>query len=290
MAIKKFKPTTAATRYKSVMDFSVLDGGDKTKKKKGSKPRKALVKPVNYKAGRNNKGRISVRRKGGRHKRKYRQIDFKRNKVGIPGVVAGIEYDPNRTCNIALIKYADGEYRYILAPDALKMEMTVITGESAPIKVGNTLPLKNIPPGTSVHNIEMQPGRGGQIARAAGGFAVVAAKDGQYVSLKLPSGEIRKIHRECQATIGTLGNKDLSLISLGKAGRSRWMGRRPKVRGVVMNPVDHPHGGGEGKTSGGRHPVSPWGQPTKGYKTRKRHKTSNKFIVQRRVNRRIGRG
>ncbi len=279
MAIKKFKPTTAATRYKSVLDFSVLSGNEAPK---------SLLAPLNYKAGRNNKGRISVRRKGGRNKRKYRIIDFKRNKLGVPAVVASIDYDPNRTANIALLKYADGEYRYILAPDGLEVGQPILTGPEAPIKPGNALPLRLIPPGTSVHNIEMQPGRGGQMARSAGGFATVAAKDGKHVSLKLPSGEIRKVHHECLATIGVVGNKDLSLISLGKAGRSRWMGRRPKVRGVVMNPVDHPHGGGEGKTSGGRHPVSPTGQPTKGYKTRKKHKPSNKFIVQRRINKRIG--
>ena len=280
MALKKFKPTTAATRYKSVLDFSELS-------KEG--PRKSLTSKTRYKAGRNDSGRISVRRKGGRHKRRYRVIDFKRYKPGVPGTVASIEYDPNRTANIALIKYADGDYRYILAPDGLKKGAAIMAGPEAPIQPGNNLPLKNIPVGTNVHNIEMQPGRGGQIARAAGGFATIAGKDAATVTLKMPSGEIRRLNANCTATIGVIGNKDRTLLSLGKAGRSRWLGRRPKVRGVVMNPVDHPHGGGEGKTSGGRHPVSPWGQPTKGYKTRKKRKRSDRMIVQRRINKRIGR-
>ena len=279
MAVKKYKPSTPSTRYKSVLDFSIISS---------DKPHRSLIGPSNYKAGRNNKGRISVRRKGGRHKRKYRIIDFKRDKIGIPGIVTSIQYDPNRTANIALIKYRDGEYRYILAPEGLEIDQVILSGPDAPVRMGNALPLRIIPPGTSVHNIEMQPGRGGQIVRTAGGFASVAARDRKYVSLKLPSGEIRKIFHECMATIGVIGNKDLNLISLGKAGRNRWMGKRPSVRGVVMNPVDHPHGGGEGKSSGGRHPVSPWGIPTKGYKTRKKHNPSDKFIVQRRKNRRIG--
>lgn len=278
MAVKKHKPTTPTSRFKSVLDFSGLSK---------ERPHKPLVKTLNYKAGRNNDGRISVRRKGGRNKRLYRMIDFKRDKIGIKGEVVSLQYDPNRTANIALIKYRDGEYRYILAPEGLVSGMEIMAGPESPIKTGNSLTLRNIPPGTNVHNIEMQPGRGGQLARSAGGFATVAGHDDRYTVLKLPSGEIRKVFGECRATIGIIGNKDVSLLSLGKAGRSRWLGRRPKVRGVVMNPVDHPHGGGEGKTSGGRHPVTPWGKPTKGYKTRKRHKTSDKFIVQRKVNKRI---
>ena len=280
MAIKKFKPVTKTLRYKSVLDFSNLSKAE---------PKKSLLATMSYTAGRNGDGRISVRRKGGRHKRKYRIIDFKRNKHGIEGIVSAIEYDPNRTTNIALIKYPDGEYRYILSPEGLEPGSTVVAGPGSPVRVGNAMPLKEIPPGTNIHNIEMQAGRGGQIARSAGGFASVAGKDGVYTILKLPSGELRKIHEKCYASIGIMGNADHNLVSIGKAGRSRWMGKRPKVRGVVMNPVDHPHGGGEGKTSGGRHPVTPWGQPTRGYKTRKKHKASNRFIVQRRVNKRISR-
>ena len=280
MAVKKFRPVNASTRYKSVLDFSVLTDNE---------PHKALLDYVHYRAGRADSGRISVRRKGGRHKRKYRIIDFKRNKHGVPGVVESIQYDPNRTVNIALVKYEDGEYRYILAPDSIEKGQQILAGPGSPVRVGNSLPLGEIPPGTDVHNVEIHFGKGGKIARSAGGFATVAAKDGEHVLLKLPSGELRKVIQNCSATIGILGNKDHSLVSIGKAGRSRWLGKRPKVRGVVMNPIDHPHGGGEGKTSGGRHPVSPWGQPTKGYKTRKKHKTSDKFIVQRRVNKRLSR-
>lgn len=280
MPIKRFKPTTAATRYKSVLVFEGLS-------KEG--PRKALLDSVNYSAGRNNAGRISVRRKGGRNKRKYRVIDFKRNKLDVPGTVVGIEYDPNRTANIALVKYADGEYRYILCPDALKTGDQVISADKADIRAGNSLPLRTIPAGTQVHNVELQPGRGGQMVRSAGSFASIAGRDGSYILIKLPSGELRKVHENCRATVGVLGNRDHSLVSIGKAGRKRWMGVRPHVRGVVMNPVDHPHGGGEGKTSGGRHPVSPWGQPTKGYKTRKKNHRTDRFIVQRRINKRIGR-
>ncbi len=281
MPIKKHRPVNASTRFKSVLDFNVLTD------EKG--PFKPLTDYVHYRAGRSGGGQIAVRRKGGRHKRRYRIIDFKRGKHGIEGKVAGIQYDPNRTANIALIKYVDGEYRYILAPEGLEKDQVVMAGPGSTVKVGNSLQLKDIPPGTSVHNVEMQPGRGGQMARTAGGFASVAAKDGDYVTLKLPSGELRKVLQNCYATIGIVGNKDHSLVSIGKAGRNRWLGHRPKVRGVVMNPVDHPHGGGEGKTSGGRHPVSPWGQPTRGYKTRKKHKPSDRFIVQRRVNKRLSR-
>ena len=278
MAIRKYKPRTQATRFKSVLDYRDIDKVE---------PFKPLLEMMNYKAGRNNAGRISVRRKGGRHKRQYRIVDFKRNKVGIIGTVSTIEYDPNRSANIALIKYTDGEYRYILSPDGLAKNAEIQSGPGSFVRVGNALPLREIPAGTNIHNIELQPGRGGQMARTAGAFATVAAKDGGYVLLKLPSGEIRKVMDSCMATIGVVGNKDWSLISIGKAGRNVWRGRRPKVRGVVMNPVDHPHGGGEGKTSGGRHPVTPWGKPTKGYKTRKKNKPSNRFITQRRLNKRI---
>ncbi|MCB1315939.1 MAG: 50S ribosomal protein L2 [Leptospiraceae bacterium] len=280
MAIKKFKPTTSSIRTKTVLDFSKLDK---------QAPRRELVESLNYTAGRNSAGRITIWHRGGRHKRKYRVIDFKRNKAGIPGSVVSLEYDPNRSSNIALIKYADGEYRYILAPDGLEKGQEIISGPKAPIKPGNALPLENIPTGTIIHNIEMQIGRGAQMARAAGAFATIAGQDGAYVIIRMPSGEMRKIHKACYATVGQVGNREHNLISVGKAGRSRWKGRRPHNRGVVMNPVDHPHGGGEGKTSGGRHPVTPWGKPTKGYKTRKKRKASDRLIVQRRVNKRIKR-
>lgn len=278
MPVRKLKPYTSTTRYQSRMINSDLDKVE---------PRKSLLDTLNYKAGRNSSGRISVRRKGGRHKRKYRIIDFKRDKRDIPAVVDSIQYDPNRTANIALLKYADGEYRYIIAPDSLKKGDAVIAGEKAPIRTGNALPLRQIPPGTTVHNVEMSPGKGAQICRSAGAAAVIAGSDGNYILLKLPSGELRKIFKECYATVGEVGAKDHILVSIGKAGRSRWKGIRPHVRGVVMNPVDHPHGGGEGKTSGGRHPCTPWGKPTKGYKTRKKKNPTSKFIVQRRVNKRI---
>ena len=279
MALKKFRPYTNSIRYKTVLDFSGLDD---------TPPPKRLLESLNYKAGRNSKGRVTTRFRGGRHKRKYRIIDFKRDKRGVPGVVEALHYDPNRTANIALIKYQDGDWRYILAPEGLEKGQTVIAALDAPIKPGNCLPLHRIPPGTVVHNVEMQPGRGGQMARSAGSQVTVAGQDGDYMILKPPSGETRKIHKECMATIGKVGNSERSLLSIGKAGRSRWLGRRPHVRGVVMNPVDHPHGGGEGKTSGGRHPVSPWGQPTKGYKTRKKNKPSDRFIVERRAKKRRG--
>jgi len=272
MGIRKLKPTTQSTRFYSVLDFQEITA---------SEPRKSLVSSTNYKAGRGHGGKIAVRRKGGRNKRKYRIIDFKRNKFGIPGKVKSLEYDPNRSAFLALISYADGEYRYILAPQGLKVGDKVESGPNAEIRVGNTLPLDKIPAGTNVHNIELQIGRGAQIARTAGSFAVISAKDGDYVSLKLPSSEIRKVRKECLATVGELSNKDHNLVIIGKAGRNRWLGHRPKVRGVVMNPVDHPLGGGEGRTSGGRHPVTPWGKPTKGFKTRKT-KPSDKFIIQRR--------
>lgn len=233
-------------------------------------------------AGRGQKGQISVRRRGGGHKRLYRFIDFLRNKHGIPGKVAAIEYDPNRSANIALINYADGEKRYIIAPEGLKVGASVVSGADAAPTLGNALPLGKVPLGTMVHNIELTLGRGGQMARSAGARATVAAKDGDYVTLKLPSGEMRMVFHACYATIGTVGNLDHMNVALGKAGRARWMGRRPAVRGIAMNPIDHPHGGGEGKTAEGRHPVSPTGVPTRGFKTRHKRKTSSRFIVKRR--------
>jgi large subunit ribosomal protein L2 len=273
MGIKNFKPVTSTLRYKSVLTFDDITT---------EKPYKPLSSGKKQYAGRGYKGQISVRRRGGGHKRRYRIIDFKRNKYGIEGKVTTIEYDPNRSANIALITYRDGEKRYIIAPDALKVGDIIESGENAEIKVGNSLPLKKIPPGTSIHNIELTRGKGGQLGRSAGSGAQITAKEGNYCLVKLPSGEIRRIHRDCYATIGEVGNKDYSNISLGKAGRNRWRNKRPKVRGVAMNPVDHPLGGGEGKSSGGRHPVSPTGMPTKGYKTRKKNKYSNKMIIKRR--------
>jgi large subunit ribosomal protein L2 len=243
-------------------------------------PERSLLGTRTRSGGRSNTGRITTRHIGGGHKRRYRMIDFKRNKQDVPARVATIEYDPNRTARIALLVYADGEKRYILAPDGLEVGRTVLSGKNADILVGNTLPLKGIPLGTEVHNIEMKPGKGGQIARAAGTFAQLVAKDTEYAQLRMPSGEVRKILLECSATIGKVGNLQHENVNLGKAGRRIWLGVRPTVRGVVMNPVDHPHGGGEGKTSGGRHPVTPWGQPTRGYKTRSNKRTT-KFIVKR---------
>lgn len=247
-----------------------------------NKPYKPLLRPIKKSGGRNNKGRISVRRRGGGHKRMYRIIDFKRDKRGVPAAVSTIEYDPNRSARIALLTYADGEKRYMLAPVGLKVGMKVQSGPDAEVAVGNMLPLAKIPPGTIVHNVEMVPGRGGQIARSAGTGVQVVGKEGKYAQLKMPSGEVRMVRLECSATVGQVGNVEHGGISLGKAGRSRWLGRRPKVRGVVMNPVDHPHGGGEGKSSGGRHPVTPWGVPTKGHKTRDKKKRSNKYIMKKR--------
>jgi large subunit ribosomal protein L2 len=273
MAIKTYKPITPGLRFKTTLVNDQLT--DKA-------PEKALTKGSSFKAGRDSNGRISVRRKGGRNKRKYREIDFLRNKTGIPAVVKAIEYDPNRSANIALLYYADGEKRYIIAPRGLSVGMTVENGSNVEPRVGNCLPLQNIPVGTVIHNIELQLGKGGQLARAAGASATLAAMDGDYVTVRLPSGEMRMVFKKCRATVGIVGNEDHMNVTLGKAGRSRWLGRRPKVRGVVMNPVDHPHGGGEGRTSGGRHPVSPWGTPTKGYKTRKKRKSSGKFIVKKR--------
>ena len=271
MGIKTYKPITAGMRQWTSLDFSELS--------KGVKPEKSLTVGHTDKSGRS-RGRISVRHKGGGHKRRYRIIDFKRDKIGIPGKVASIEYDPNRSANIALINYKDGEKRYILAPKGLKVNARIISGPDAPIETGNALPLENIPLGFDVHNVELTLGKGGQIVRSAGSGAVVAAKEGDYVTIKLPSGEMRMVFRKCYATIGKVGNEDHMNVVIGKAGRSRWMGIKPTVRGVAMNPVDHPHGGGEGKAKG-KHPVSPWGQPTKGYKTRKKHKPSSRFIVSR---------
>lgn len=273
MPIKTYKPHTPGLRTKTTMDFSHL-----TKKE----PEKKLLKSNASSGGRNSKGRISVRRRGGGHKRQYRIIDFKRNKYNIPAKVIALEYDPNRSADIALLQYADGEKRYILAPHGLKTGAEVISGEDVAIRVGNSLPLSKIPSGTVVHNIEMKPGKGGQMARGAGAAAQIMAKEGKYVTLKLPSGEMRIVLDRCYATVGEMGNKEHINISLGKAGRKRWMGQRPKVRGVAMNPIDHPMGGGEGRSSGGGHPTTPWGKPTKGYKTRKKNKGSDKFIVTRR--------
>ena len=273
MPIKQYKPTTPAQRFKTTSTFAEI-----TK----TKPEKSLVTPLKKTGGRNNNGRITSRRRGGGHKRKYRIIDFRRDKTGIPAKVASIEYDPNRSARIALLFYADGEKRYILYPVGMKVGDSVMSGPDAPLKSGNSLPLADIPTGTMVHNVEMTSGKGGQAVRSAGTSAQVMAKEGGYVTLKMPSGEIRMVRKECVATIGQVGNRDHELIVIGKAGRNRWLGKRPKVRGVVMNPVDHPMGGGEGKSSGGRHPVSPWGKPSKGGKTR-RKKLSDKLIIKRRT-------
>jgi large subunit ribosomal protein L2 len=244
------------------------------------KPEKSLTSGRKERAGRDSNGRISVRHKGGGHKRRYRTIDFKRDKIGIPGKVATIEYDPNRSANIALVVYADGDKRYIIAPKGLVSGARILSGPGAPIEPGNALPLENIPLGFTVHNIELTLGRGGQMVRSAGSGALIAAKEGDYVTVKLPSGEMRMVFKKCYATIGTVGNEDHMNTHLGKAGRKRWLGVRPTVRGMAMNPVDHPHGGGEGKNKG-IHPVTPWGQPTKGFKTRNKHKPSSRFIVSR---------
>ncbi len=246
-----------------------------------SRPEKSLLTPKKRKNGRNNLGRITTRHLGGGHKKRYRIVDFKRDKFGVPAKVKTVEYDPNRTARICLIVHADGEKRYIIAPDGIKVGDIVISGENVDIKVGNALPLKNIPLGTLIHNIELKPLKGGQLIRSAGGSATLMAKEGAFTHIKLRSGEVRLIHQECYATIGQVGNSDHSLIKIGKAGRSRHMGIRPTVRGVAMNPVDHPHGGGEGKTAGGRHPVTPWGKPTKGGRTRK-NKRTDRYIVTRR--------
>lgn len=271
MAIKKYKPTTNGRRNMTSSDFAEITT---------NKPEKSLLLPTKRKAGRNNQGKITVRHHGGGHKKQYRVIDFKRVKDGIPGRVATIEYDPNRSANIALINYADGEKRYILAPKGLEVGTTIYSGPEADIKVGNALPLANIPMGTTIHNIEMKPGKGGQLVRSAGTSAQVLGREGKYVIVRLQSGEVRLILATCRATIGQVGNQEHELINIGKAGRSRWLGKRPTVRGSVMNPNDHPHGGGEGRTPIGRKsPMTPWGKPTLGYKTRSKKNKSSKFII-----------
>ena len=272
MAIKTYRPITPTLRFKSSQVNDDLTT---------NRPHKPLTKPKKRTGGRRNSGDLTIWHRGGGHKRKIRVIDFKRDKTGIPATVATIEYDPNRSARIALLSYADGEKRYILQPVGLQVGAKIVSGPDADILVGNALPLRNIPAGTIVHNIELKPGKGAQMARSAGAQAQLVAKEGDYALLKLPSGETRKVLVDCMATVGQVGNTDHENVSLGKAGRTRWLGKRPHNRGVTMNPVDHPHGGGEGKTSGGRNPVTPWGQPTRGYKTRN-NKRTDKFIVNRR--------
>lgn len=274
MGVKQFRPTSPGSRFKTSATFDELS--------QGNKPLKSLTEGKKRIGGRNNKGQTTIWFRGGGHKRRYRKIDFRRHdKVGIPAKVASVEYDPNRTARIALLNYADGEKRYILWPDGLQVGATVEAGPSAEINAGNALPLRSIPLGTIIHNIELKIGKGGQMVRSAGASAQLMAKDGEYAQVKLPSGEVRKVHLECYATVGQMGNSDRGVLSLGKAGRNRWLGRRPHNRGVVMNPVDHPMGGGEGRSSGGRHPCTPWGVPTKGYKTRNNKRTDS-MIVRRR--------
>lgn len=273
MPIRSFKPTSPGRRQMTVLTFEEITR---------TEPERSLLAPLNKKSGRNSEGRLTIRHQGGGHKQRYRIIDFKRNKDGIPARVASIEYDPNRSANIALLHYADGFKAYIIAPNGLKVGQEIVNGDGADIIIGNTLKLKNIPVGTHVHNIEMKPGKGGQLVRSAGGAAQLMAKEGKYATLRLPSGEMRMILMECRATIGQVGNLDHENVSIGKAGRSRWLGKRPTVRGAVMNPVDHPHGGGEGRNPIGRNPVTPWGKPALGAKTRKKKNQSNKFIVKRR--------
>jgi len=273
MAVKKLKPVTPGTRFASKSSFDEI-----TK----SVPEKSLTSALRKSGGRNNLGRLTARHIGGGHKRRYRIIDFKRDKHGVPAKVYSIEYDPNRTSRIALLHYSDGEKRYILAPDGLKVGDKVSSGSGSEISIGNSLPLREMPLGSFVHNVELKPGKGGQIGRSAGSAIQLLAKEGNYAQLKMPSGEVRMIRLDCMATYGSVGNAEHENIDLGKAGRSRWLGKRPHVRGVAMNPVDHPMGGGEGKTSGGGHPVSPWGQKAKGLKTRKHKKESNKLIIKRR--------
>ena len=272
MPIRKYNPTSPGLRGKTSLTFDEITV---------SEPYRPLTENLHRSGGRNNQGELTIWWRGGGHKRLYRIIDFKRDKKDIPGKIETVEYDPNRSARIALVTYADGEKRYILHPNGMKVGDTVLAGDNVDILPGNCLPLKNIPLGTTIHNVELRPGKGGQIARSAGSWVQLVAREGEYASVKMPSGEIRKINVECIATIGQVGNIDHENVAYGKAGRSRWLGKRPHVRGVAMNPVDHPLGGGEGKTSGGRHPVTPWGQPTKGYKTRRR-KTTDRFIVQRR--------
>ncbi|HUY15328.1 MAG TPA: 50S ribosomal protein L2 [Terriglobia bacterium] len=272
MGIKTYRPYTETRRFQTGLTFDEITT---------SEPHRPLLEPKQRISGRNNQGRLTIWRRGGGHKRQYRIIDFKREKFGIAARVATIEYDPNRSAFISLLHYVDGEKRYILYPNGLKVGDKVISGPEADIITGNALPLKHIPIGTMVHNIELRQGKGGQMVRSAGGAAQLLSKEGEYAQVRLPSGEVRKVHIDCMATVGQLGNLDHENITVGKAGRTRWLGRRPTVRGVAKNPVDHPHGGGEGKTSGGRHPVTPWGKPTRGYKTRN-NKVTDRFIVKRR--------
>ncbi|HHV34216.1 MAG TPA: 50S ribosomal protein L2 [Syntrophomonadaceae bacterium] len=274
MGNKKYKPITPGRRFMNLTTNKELSD---------VKPQKSLLKPAHKKAGRDNSGRISVRHRGGGAKRSYRMIDFKRDKDGVPARVASLEYDPNRSANIALLCYADGEKRYILAPLGLKVGDSVISGKGADIKPGNALSLRNIPVGTMLHNIEMSPGGGAKLARSAGASVQMMAREGDYATLRMPSGEMRMIHADCKATVGQVGNVEHENIHYGKAGKRRLLGQRPSVRGVVMNPVDHPHGGGEGKSTAGRHPVTPWGKPALGARTRKKKKASNQFIVKRRT-------
>lgn len=272
MGIRKYNPTSPGRRQMTSSTFEEI-----TK----SKPERSLLAPIKRSGGRNNSGRITKRHTGGGHKRQYRLIDFRRDKHEVPAKVAAIEYDPNRSARIALLFYTDGEKRYILAPQGLQVGDTVVASEGADIRPGNALSIRSIPLGTWVHNVELKVGKGGQLARSAGAYAMIAAKEGRYAQLRLPSGEVRLVLQECRATVGQVGNLDHEKVKIGKAGRNRWLGKRPQSRGVAMNPVDHPHGGGEGKSSGGRHPVTPWGVPTKGYKTRS-NKRTDKFIVRRR--------
>lgn len=272
MGIKTYRPYTETRRYQTQLTLDEVTT---------SEPHKPLLEPKQRISGRNNQGQLTIWHRGGGHKRQYRVIDFKRDKIGIPARVATVEYDPNRSALISLVNYADGEKRYILYPLGLKVGDKILAGAEADIIAGNALPLKNIPTGTMIHNIEMRPGKGGQLVRSAGGAAQLLAKEGEYAQVRLPSGEVRQVHVDCMASIGQLGNIEHENVAIGKAGRKRWMGIKPTVRGVVMNPVDHPHGGGEGKTSGGRNPVTPWGQPTRGYKTRN-NKRTDRFIVKRR--------
>jgi large subunit ribosomal protein L2 len=276
MPVKSYRPTTPTRRFTTVVSREDITT---------DKPEKSLLVGKRKSGGRNSLGRIAVRFIGGGHKQKLRDIDFKRDKAGIPAKVASIEYDPNRSARIALLNYADGEKRYIIAPVGLQVGAPIMSGPDADILIGNALPLKNIPPGTIVHNVELKPGKGGQMARSAGSQAQLVSRESEYALLKLPSGEVRRVRVECMATVGQVGNVEHENVSLGKAGRTRWMGKRPHNRGVSMNPVDHPHGGGEGKTSGGRHPVTPWGQPTRGFKTRN-NKRTDKFIVTRKAKKR----
>ncbi len=280
MGIRKYKPTSPGRRGATVSDFADLTPG--------AVPEKSLLRPLKKTGGRNNQGKITARHRGGGHKRQYRIIDFRRFKDGVPAVVNSIQYDPNRSARIALLHYADGEKRYILAPDGLKVGTTLHNGPDAPPEVGNCMPLVNMPLGTAIHNVEMLPGRGGVLCRSAGTSATLVARESDWAQINLPSGEIRRIPSRCRATIGKVGNADHMAIRLGKAGRKRWLGRRPHVRGTAMNPIDHPHGGGEGRTKGGRHPVSPTGVPAKGGSTRQRRKPSNAAIVRRRRSRRYG--